>query len=669
MSTLRVALSSAVVSALAVPLTLAAPLTGAAHATVVSPTIVYAADLDRDGFAGLYRATVADPTHPTAILADTGAISVDKALLSPDGSRIAVLYDPTASSATDTMARKLVTMNLDGSNQHVLVSEVNTFGSTSATFDDVNGFGWKGNDTLIYGWSTVKLSSSPPVFTDQVRTVPANGGTSAMISGTNGLSDPSVSPDGTQVAAINYGGHTGTEAVDLFASSGATTAAQIANSSTGGLRSPAWSPDGTAVAFVRDDSTDTRDASEIDVVRYNAGTSSWGGASAAVPVVQGADSSWLDEDPFWTDANTLIFERIDDSSTAAGSGGVAPIDLWTAAFDTGTSTWGTATNVTNTPTVDESSPSEAAADLTAPANVTVLPFGLGGTSVTVRWSPNDADFSHVVLYRTDTTAATAEVPLGNKFGTSFVDTGLTVGHTYSYRFQTVDGAGNTTNDDVAHLVTATNLPKIVAVTPTALVNTSLPFRVTWGVAEPAGTTYDVVYAVKGGATWALGSSYAFAIGTTATNGAFSKGVPGQTYYFRATAHDTHGNTGSTAWSGVNVPLDQTAGSFSHGWVTVKSSHYWLGSIAATSTNGSYYTVGVTSKSVSIIGTKCAACGKFAVYVDGHYRGTVSAAATTTKLRQVLWTGVNTTIGRHVIKLVAVLATHKTFQIDGIADPR
>ncbi|MBV9098710.1 MAG: hypothetical protein JO079_11700, partial [Frankiaceae bacterium] len=234
-----------------------------------------------------------------------------------------------------------------------------------------------------------------------------------------------------------------------------------------------------------------------------------------------------------------------------------------------------------------------------------------------------------------------------------------------------DGAGNvSTTDPNDHPVTATNLPKIVAVTPTALANTALPFRVTWGVAEPAGTTYDVVYAVKGGAKWALGTSYAFTpANTTATNGVFTKGVPGQTYYFQATAHDTHGNSGSTPWAGVNVALDQTAGTFSKGWATVKSSHYWLGSTATTSTNGAYYTVAVTSKSMSIIGTKCAACGKFAVYVDGHYRGTVSAAATTTKLRQVLWTGVNTAIGRHVVKLVAVLAAHKVFQIDGIADPR
>ena len=54
MTTMRVALSAAVAAAAALPLTLAAPFaTGVAHATAVSPTLVYAADLNRDGPAGL----------------------------------------------------------------------------------------------------------------------------------------------------------------------------------------------------------------------------------------------------------------------------------------------------------------------------------------------------------------------------------------------------------------------------------------------------------------------------------------------------------------------------------------------------------------------------------------------------------------------------------------
>jgi hypothetical protein len=650
------------VTAAAVPLTLAAPFaTGISHATVVaSPTVVYVDDTNGDGFAGLVRATVAAPTSTTAVIPDDGKIDVVAAELSPDGSRIAVMADLSASSVNDTGNLTLLTMNLDGSNRHSLVTEAGTDSSIAA----FSGMTWLGNSTLVYGWVSGTFTSN----STQLRKVPANGGAVTVLPSTTGMGDPAGSPDATQIAVATFDGTNGQikilNAADTTAAP--TTAVNVAGAF---VSQPAWSPDGSSIAYVKDDSDNPSNvnalsATEIDVITH---TTSWSAPAVAVPVVKTASSAWIDELSYWADNSTVYFDRFDISSSSSDTAGE---DLWSAAFDSGSSTWGAASDITNTPNSIEWNVTVSPADLTAPSNVTVLPFGLGGTSITVRWSPNDADFSHVVLFRTDTTAATPEVSLGNKFGTGFVDTGLTVGHTYSYRFQTVDGAGNTTNDDVAHLVTATNLPKIVAVTPTALANTSLPFRVTWGVAEPPGTTYDVVYAVKGGASWALGASYVFEpAGTTATTAAFTKGVPGQTYYFRATAHDTHGNMGSTPWAGVNVPMDQTAGSFSRGWVTVKSSHYWLGSIAATSTNGASYTVAATSKSVSIIGTKCAACGKFAVYVDGHYRGTVSAAATTTKLRQVLWTGVNAAIGRHVIKLVAVLAAHKTFQIDGIADPR
>src|SRR5207302_6529137 len=190
---------------------------------------------------------------------------------------------------------------------------------------------------------------------------------------------------------------------------------------------------------------------------------------------------------------------------------------------------------------------------------------------------------------------------------SYTDTGLTIGGTYSYTATIVDGAGHdgplTTSE---HAVTPTYAPKIVAVTPTSSGTPYLPFRVTWGVAgQPSGTTYDVYYAVKTGTSWALGTHYVFgSTGTTAASGAFTKGVPGQTYYFQATVHDLHGNTSSTSWTGVNVPLDQKNGTFSRGWVTISNSRaYWLGSIASTGTNGATFTVTPTSKSISIIGTK------------------------------------------------------------------
>jgi len=667
---MRVALSAAVAAAAALPLTLAVPFaTGVAHATAVSPTLVYAADLNRDGPAGLYKATMLDPTNRTAILADDGSVSVRKALLSPDGTRIAVLADFNAASASDSGASSIVTMNLDGSNRHTLVTEFFAMTETTFNFQAIDGFSWKGNSQVVYSWFTDSNTAAAP--SQKLRVVSASGGASTDIPGAVNMRQPAASPDGSQIVAVEPGSTTGTENLTVFPSSSASTKHSIVTGATTSLYAPAWSPDASSIAFARDESDDTYDASEVDVVRYDSGSSTWGTAATAVAAVKGSGAAWIDDDISWTDNATLLFERVDDSSTVAPAGFYAPIDLWTSAFDSGTSTWGAPVDLTNTSTLDEYGASTGPVDITAPNNVTVLPFVLNGTSITVRWTPNDADFSHVVLKRTDMTAGTPQVTIGNKYGTSYVDTNLSVTHTYAYTFQTVDGAGNTTTDDGTYLVTATYAPKIVAVTPTALGTPYLPFLVTWGHSgQPAGTTYDVDYTVKSGATWALGATYHFATGTTAKSGAFTKGVPGQTYYFRATVHDTHGNGTSTSWSGVNVPLDQKNGTFSSGWTTISNSrNYWLGSIAATSTNGKTFTITPTSKSVTIIGTKCAACGKFAVYVDGHYRGTISTYASTTKFRQALWTGINVAIGKHTIKLVAVLAAHQTLQIDGVADPR
>jgi hypothetical protein len=664
-STVR-SVSGATLVALAVPLALAAPLAGVAAATAVgSPTIVYAADLDRDGAAGLYRATVADPTTKTAILADNGSVAVTKAILSPGGTRIAVL----AQFSSANPGQQLVTMNLDGSNRHTVVSELISSTQSKNVRNVVDGFAWKGNGSLVYGWSQSTFTTTTFTGEEDVWTVPANGGTPTKIAGTLNMGDPTASPDGTQVAAVNFAASP--MALQVFPAAGGTKVT-VATEASSYLYSPVWSPDGSSIAFVRDATTDTLDASQIDVVRYYTGTSSWSAASSAVALKRDPSSSWIDADPQWSDANTLLFERIDDSSSAVPSNQFeAPIDLWSATYDTGTAAWpADATKLAATPDVDEWAPSTGAVDVTAPSPVSFQPFGLGGTSVTVRWTSPDTDYSHVTLHRTDGSAAPA-VDIPNVFGTSYVDTNLTVGTTYTYTATAFDGAGNqAASDSAAQMVTATKGAKIVAVTPTSATGLGLPFRVTWGVAgQPAGTTYDVDYAVKGGTKWALGTTYHWLTGTAATYGTF-KGVAGQTYYFRATVHDTHTNAGSTPWSGVNVPLDQTAGTFSRGWVTIKNSRaYWLGSIASTGTNGATFTVSPTSKSISIVGDKCAKCGKVAVYVDGRYRGTVSTAANTTKFRQVLWTGVNAAIGKHTVKLVAILAKGQVLHVDGVADPR
>jgi hypothetical protein len=656
--TFRVALAGATLAALAVPL-----VPSAAQATAITPTFVFAADVNGDGVAGLYKSPPGDPASRSSIIFDNGHVSVTKAVLSPDGSRIAVLADFTASSPTDHGAQALVTMNLDGSNRRTLVSEVVTATSSGSTRKLVDGFAWRGNSSLVYGWFQSSFTATSSSASEDIRKVSSVGGASSVVGGTTDMGDPAVSPDGNQIAAIHFG----TNTVDLvvFPSTGAGASPTVlASEADTSLMQPVWSPDGANIAFVRDESDATLDASRIDVVHFDSGTSTWGAAVTAVPTVKNANQAWIDGDPAWTtDSATLMFARLDDSSTAAGG----QMDLWQV---TNSGTWSTPAQIAVTSGVDEWSPSEAPQDTTAPSAVSMQPFALAGTSIVVRWSAPDVDYSHVTLHRTDDTAATPPVDINGVFGTSYVDKNRTVGHTYTYTADTFDGAGNqAASPSLPRDVTATYAPSLVTVTPSSTVYSSLPFHVAWGVAgQPAGTTYDVDYGVKSGSTWTLGV-HRWLTGTTASLATFTQGVPGQTYYFRATVHDTHGNYSGTSWHGVNVPLDQTSGTFSTGWATLNSGKYWLGSIRGTATNGRTFTVAPTAKSVSIIGTKCSTCGKMAIYVDGVYRTTVSTASSTLKLRQVLWTGVNSTISSHRVTLVAVLAAHQALQIDGVADTR
>jgi fibronectin type 3 domain-containing protein len=669
-STLRLAATGVILASVAVPLAATS-----ASAVTPSPTLVYAADLDGDSVAGLYRATVADPTNKTAIMADDGMVSVVKAVLSPDGSRIAVLVDLTSGATADSGASTLMTMNLDGTNRHALVKETQSFpAGGGAVLKNVSGISWKNNDTILYGWDQATFTP-PSSFTSssEFKTVSAAGGTATTLAGTNGYSQPALSPDGSKIVAVQPPSAATSGAMRIVAFSAADTTVAptvIATDAANQLTEPVWSPNSTAVAFSRYKpmGANNLDATEIDVARFDAGTSSWGSATVQVPAVQTTSQSWIDQDLVWFDDTTLAFERIDDSSTTAMNSSI-PIDLWTAVFNAGTSSFDPATKFANTPTVDEWSATVAAADTTAPSPVTFTPFSLGGTSVTLHWTTPDADYSHVVLHRND--GVNPQVDIDHVTGTSYVDQNLALGTTYSYTATTWDGAGNHVEQvDPAHSVTPLNAPKIVVASPTSTSWHSLPFNVKWAVTNPTATPYTVSYATKTGATWALSSPHAWQSATSAGSAPFKTGVAGQTYYFQATNGDAFGNIGASPWTGANVPYDQVIGTYSKGWTTLSNATaYWLGSLRSTGLSGASWSTSATSKSLSLIGEKCPTCGSFKVYIDGHLKGTYSSKATTSKHRQVLWTGANTTISKHTFKVVAVLAKGQVLRVDGLADPR
>jgi hypothetical protein len=649
--TLRAAFRTAMVTAAAVPLALApfgAGVAGATGPTLTRASIVYVTDVDGDFMYGIYGASAATPNARTPILAETGTRDVLDAKVSPDGTKVAATIDRTESG--------LYSLDV----VDVATGAITTIVPVTSSADFIEGFDWsKDGQTLVFG--LIHVSSGGPLYGLYTRASDGSSSTNTAVNDGTGMICPNYSPDGTKIVAVSLGSSPAAGLYVIDPVPAGSAPAQIGTPAAGtNFLNPTWSPDGNSIAAtVRTPGATPH--SDIDL--YSAT-----GAANQTPTVLAAGGTHLvNEKPQYAADGSIWFDRWDASASATGNA-----DLLRAQF--GHSGW-IVSNRTNTAAIDEDSPSAAVPiDPTAPVTpVTFGSFGfLSGTSVLVRWTPPAGldDYSHVTLERTNPDTSVTEID--NAVGTSYVDTGLTLGATYRYNAIVYDGAGRPgPTTSTPHDVTVTKPAKIVSPSPTSTVQRGLPFRVTWGVAgQPTGTTYDVDYAVKSGPTWALGSAFHWFSGTTATTAAFIKGAAGQTYYFRATVHDTKGNATSTLWTPVNVPLDQKSGAFSSGWTTITNTRaYWLGSVAATSTNGSTFTISPTSKSVSIIGTKCASCGKFAVYVDGHYRATVSTAASSLKVRQILWTGVNRVIGKHTIKLVAVLGARQTLQIDGVADPR
>jgi hypothetical protein len=643
--TTRVALSAAALTAAAL-VPLAAPgVAGATGPTLTRASVVYVADVNGDFMYGIYGASASSPNTRTAILPESQSRDVLDARVSPDGTKVAATIDEIGNGDYSLDVVDVAT----GAITHIL-----TVAATNTTDDEIAGFDWsKDGQTLVFG--LVHSDAGGQTFTLYTRASDGSSSTSTAVNGGAGMIFPSYSPDGTKFAAVKPGTTYTLNVVDPAAPS----ATIIGTASSGSFfRQTSWSPDAKSVA------TSLGSSFAVSTPHADIDLYSVTGASTQTPTTVAAGGTHLfGELPAFAADGSVWFDRWDSGATSSGNADLMQAQL-------GHSGW-VVSDRTNTAGIDEVSPTfMQPTDDGAPASpVTFGAFGLNGTSVVVRWTvpAGLTDYSHVVLHRTNPNLSVTD--LDNAIGTSFTDTGLAVGSTYSYTATIVDGAGNSGPTSDPHQVTATNAAKIVAPSPSSSVTPYAAFRVTWGVAgQPAGTTYDVDYAVKGGATWTLGASTHLAQNTTATSGVIN-GVLGQTYYIRAAVKDTHGNTTITPWTAVNVPYDQKNGQFSTGWVTASNRNFWIGSIAYTAKNGAVFVISPTAKSFSIIGTKCPSCGKFAVYIDGHYRGTISTAYSTTLLRKVLAVYNFTTIGKHQIKLVAVLGTNQRLNIDGVGDLR
>jgi hypothetical protein len=653
-----VAVATVALAAIAVPLD-AAPA-GAVGPTVTRASVVYTADTNGDFHYGVYAAPAANPNSRTAIVAESPSLDVISNAVSPDGAKIAAEVDRVGNGDYS-----LEVIDVATGAHSVLVPATHTTNFASGYGVDGYDFSRDGS-TIVYSqshWSTSPGGTRS--FTDTLFTRPADASAAATaVTGGAGLAYPAYSQDGTKLAASNLQGAAG----GLYIlDPGTGTSTKLAAAASGmRFRNPTWSPDDTSiVASLADLRSGAPVATTSNLLLFDPNLS----ASQTPAHVSPAGNTHLDfQRPYFAMDGSLWSDVIDSANCCSG-------DLFQAHKNSGGG-W-TMSDRTPTAAVDEGDVvSPRPVDDGAPTQpVTLGAVGLAGAKLVVRWTVPAGldDYSHVVLHRTG--GGGPDTDIQNAFGTSYADTSAVfLGHTYTYTATVYDGSGNAGPVSTTSVTATASGVALTAPSPTSALYKQLPFTVAWGFpGQPSHPviTYDVKYAVKGGSSWALGAAHSWYSGTTLSHATFAKGVPGQTYYFQATVHDDHGNVSSTSWKGFNVPLDQKSGSFSRGWGTISNSQYWLGSIASTATNGASVTFTTTSKSEALIGERCPTCAMFAVYVDGHYRGTFNSfsGSSATKHRQVLWGWVNNRIGRHTIKIVAVLPKGRVLRVDGLANPR
>jgi hypothetical protein len=653
----RLVISAALPVCALVPL-LAQP-SAATGPTITRATVAYVADTNGDFFYGVYAAPASNPSARVAVVPESPqTLDVLSATVSPDGTKVAAEVDRLGDGDYSLEIIDVAT------GAHSIAMQASHSQNFTAGYG-VDGYDFsRDGATLTYAqthWSTSPGGTRS--FTETLFSRPTDLSTTATaVNGGAGLAYPAYSQDGTKLAATNLTGpNAGLYVVDL--STGTTT--KLSSSSDLRFRDPSWSPDDKTIAVT---------LAHLDPNSPVAITSDIYLYDPAQPFdqtptrISPAGNTHFDyQRVYFAMDGSLWFDRIDSTNCCSG-------DLWQA-HKNSSDGW-TLTNRTPTTSIDEGGPVlPRPVDDGAPTSpVTLDSVGLAGRSLVVRWTVPAGldDYSHVVLHRTGGTGP--DIDIDNAFGTSYADSTVTLGQTYTYTATVYDGSGNAGPITTSSVTATASGVTLVAPSPTSTTYRQLPFTVTWGYpGQPTdpSITYDVRYAVKSGSTWALGSPFTWYSGTTLTHASFTKGVPGQTYYFQATVHDGHGNATSTLWKGVNVPLDQTRGSFSSGWVTLRNSQFWLGSLASTATNGASVSFTTTSKSEAIIGEKCPTCGTFAVYLDGHYRGTFNSASgsSVTKHRQVLWSLTNVAIRKHTVKIVAILPKGRVLRIDGYSDPR
>jgi hypothetical protein len=634
MRSLAVVLAAA--ACLSVPL--AAP---AAALTTTSTVVVYTADPGGDGVHEVYSMPADGSATGTQLFATTTDLA-DPAL-SFDGTKLAYV-DDTAANGTS----------------HLMVRTADGLGSATqlGTSGDDSEPAWSRDGTTI-----AFTRHNATTGKDDVYTVPADGSAAPHVVATN-AAEPSFAPSGRQLVVDRFsatGGHAGLDLVTL--GSGART--HVNGSFTG--NDATFAPDGEWLVY---ELGYVSQGCMIVLARVRPE-----GSAAAYP------EWYLDRtDTFYRDPE---FSR--DGSELYASVEGFPCDAYKEPAQVTVTTWKDAgfsgsadtTSVRSQYTLAQTSPTVAGgtpqADAAAPA-VPVVSATIGAGTVGLSWTGAEDATEFVVLRK----PRGATPPTSLSDGTVVADsaargkpvTGLVKDAAYDFYVFALDASGNASA--YARRPARASGPPVLQ--PIPRVGVATP-RSTF-VASFTGTTYlkpqvllgERVRASNG--TWSAAPVWRVPAGAVSQTAFAYPGAQGHTYFVKVRGHDAYGNwTAYSATQVANVPLNENAAgvTYSAGWTPVSASDRYAGTYRAATTVGRTMTATADTSSFTLIGDRCAMCGSFRVYVDGVLRATVSAYATTTKVRQVLYAGGSLgAIRSHTIRVVTLgTAGHPRVDLDGI----
>jgi hypothetical protein len=304
---------------------------------------------------------------------------------------------------------------------------------------------------------------------------------------------------------------------------------------------------------------------------------------------------------------------------------------------------------------------------TAPGHFVVH---LSGDVVTLTWPlPQDIDFSHVEIRRTNRFAEGAGVLVYAGRGTSFTET-LPSGAYVTYALYGFDGSGNRSGGAEIDLQPI-SVPAVSAPLLASSAATTPNFPVSWtesGVSDPQFVT---AWAPGGGTyqPW-LGSAASPTSDMAATFGAGGQPttpVPGRTYYVQVRSATLDDNVSAPATVHVTEPFDDRAASAKGGWHDWTRTDAWLDTWRGTRTAGAALWLRMTGRRFHVIGDRLPQGGRFAVYLDGAKVATVDTYAPTLRTRQVLWSsGLMARATRTLMVVNLATAGRPQLDVDGLA---